>query len=67
MKQVMTNSPFTQTLPYFFLINSLKSISILKTKKSLMKPDTVDFKSVSTFPATTIPTPLSAYAFKTQN
>ena len=33
-------------------------------KKSLMKPDTFDFKSLSTFPATTIAPPLSSLAFK---
>ena len=43
MKQVMPKNPFTQTLPYFFHINSLKYISTFKTKKSLMKPDTFDF------------------------
>ena len=32
MKQVMPKPPFTQTLSYFFLINSLKSISIFKIK-----------------------------------
>ena len=32
MKQVMSKILFTQTLPYFFLINSLKSITTFKTK-----------------------------------
>ena len=32
MKQVMPKKTF-QTLPYFFLINSLKYISTFKTKK----------------------------------
>ena len=48
--------PFTQTLPYFFLISALKSISTFKTKNLLMKPDTFDFKSLPhRFPPTTIP------------
>ena len=34
MKQVMPKPPFTQTLPYFFLINSLKSISNSNTFSS---------------------------------
>ena len=32
-----------------------------------MKPDTSDFKSLPSFPATTIPTPLSSHAFKQKN
>ena len=35
-----------------------------KKKKSLMKPDTIDFKSLLTFPATTIPPTLSSNVFK---
>ena len=64
MKQVLPKPPFTQTLPYYFLINSLKSISTFKTKKALMKPDTFNLKSFPTFPAVTITTPLFSHAFK---
>ena len=53
--------------PTFFLISSLESISIFKTKQktSLMKPDT--FESLTIFSATTIPQPLSTDAFKYKN
>ena len=51
MKQVMPK-PHSHK-PTSFI--SLKSISTFKTKKSLMKPDTFNFKSHPTFPATTKP------------
>ena len=48
MKQVMPKPLLAKTLPDFFLNSSLKSISTFKTK-SLMKPDTFDFKSLPAF------------------
>ena len=35
-----------------------------QTKDFLMKPDTLGFKSLPTIPASTLPSPLSSYAFK---
>ena len=67
MKQVMRKNPFKQPFPtsffFFFFVNFLK-IYFHVQKKSLMKPNTFDFKSLPTFPATTIPHPLSSHAFK---
>ena len=66
MKQVMPKHPFTQTLLYFFPINSLECISTFKTKKKIMKPDAFDFKSLPTFPSTTISTPFSSHEKNTE-
>ena len=38
-----------------------------QNNKSLIKADTFDFKSLPTFPTTTIPPPLFSYAFKLKN
>ena len=69
MKQIIPKPLllFLFYLSYFlFLSNQLPNIypHFQNKKYFLMKPDTFDFKSLPTFPVTTIPPPLSSHTFK---
>ena len=46
MKQVITKHPFTQTLPYFFLMNSLKEKSLMKLICLTLNPFQLFLKSL---------------------
>ena len=64
MKQVMPKPYFTQTLPYFFLISSLKSISTFKIKNLLQNLIYLTLNPSQLFQLQLYPPPLSSHAFK---
>ena len=67
MKTDHAKKPF-YTNPSILLSYQLPKIYLhFQTKKSLIKPDRFDFKSLPNFPATMTPPPLSSHTFKLKN